>query len=133
VVVKSEALRNIRTMRDVKNSLDLIRNQRLKTTNALSKTKEEIVHLVSVTERRVEQVLDKEKRRFTAQEASIKRSRHQLLKAREKLAMTINKNRALTELRCQLQQARWEGNDPVVPKAEMPASEQNPHQIELRY
>jgi TFIIF-interacting CTD phosphatase-like protein len=131
--MKSEALRNIRTMRDVKTSLGVARSQKLRTTNALSKTKEEIVHLESVTERRVEQVLEKEKRRFAAQEASIKRSRHRVLKAREKLAMTINKNRALTELRRQLQEGRWEGNDPVVPKVEIPAPEQNPRQIELRY
>ena len=120
-------------MRDVKTSLGVAQSQKLRTTNALSKTKEEIVHLESVTERRVEQVLEKEKRRFAAQEASIKKSRHRLLKAREKLAMTINKNRALTELRRQLQQARWEGNDPVVPKVGIPALEQNPRQIELRY
>ncbi|MCI2425527.1 hypothetical protein LM599_06010 [Candidatus Acetothermia bacterium] len=91
------------------------------------------MYLESLTDGRLEQVLEKEKRRFAAQEASINKSRHRLLKAREKLAMTINKNRALTELRRQLQEGRWEGNAPVVPKVEIPAPEQNPRQIELRY
>jgi predicted nucleic acid-binding Zn-ribbon protein len=131
--MKSEALRNIRTMREVKTSADVARSKKLRTTNSLSKMKEEMEYLESLTDGRLEQVLEKEKRRFAAQEASIKKSRHRLLKAREKLAMTINKNRALTELRRQLQEGRWEGKNPVVPKVGMPALEQNPRQIELRY
>jgi len=118
--MKSEALRNIRTMQQVKTSLDVARSQRPRTVNSLSKTSGE-------------KVLEKEKMRFAAQEASINKSRQRLLRTREKLAMTINKNRALTELRHELQQARREGKDPVAPKAEMPASEQNLRQMELRY
>jgi hypothetical protein len=131
--MKSEALRNIRTMSQVKTSLDVARNQRPRTANSLSKTSGEIEYLESLTDRRLEQVLGKERMRFTAQEASINKSRQRVLRAREKLAMTVNRNRALTELRHELQQARREGKDPVAPKAETPASEQNLRQIELRY
>jgi len=132
--MKSEALRNVRTVRQVKTSLDVARGQKLRTTNSLSKTREEVEYLESLTDWRLEQVLEKERRRFAAQEASINKSRQRVLRAREKLAMTVNKNRALTELRRELQQARREGNDPVAPKAETPAvSEQNLRQIELRY
>lgn len=131
--MKSEALRNIRTMSQVKTSLDIARPQKVRTTNSLSKTREEVEYLESLTDRRLEQVLGKERTRFAAQEASINKSRQRLLRTREKLAMTINKNRALTELRHELQQALREGNDPVAPKAEMPASEQNLRQMELRY
>jgi hypothetical protein len=131
--MKSEALRNIRTIRQVKTSLDVTRSEKLRTTNSLSKTREEIEYLKSVTDPRLEQVLEKERGRSVAQQAAIRRTQQRVLRAREKLAMTINKNRALIELRRELQQARWEGKDPVAPKAEMPASEQNLHQIELRY
>lgn len=129
----SEALRNIRTMRQVKTSLDLAKNQRVKTTNSLSKTEEEAAHLLSLTDRRVVQILAKERKRFATLEASIDKSRGRVLKAREKLATTINKNRALNELRRELQQARWEGNKPAPAKVETPTPRPNLHQIELRY
>jgi hypothetical protein len=129
----SEALRNIRTMRHVKTSLDLAKNQRVKTTNSLSRTKEEAAHLLSLTDRRVVLILAKETKRFATLEASIDKSRGRVLKAREKLAITINKNRALNELRRELQQARWNGNEPAPAKMKMPTPRPNLHQVELRY
>lgn len=131
--MKSEALRNIRTMREVKISLDVARGQRLRTTNSLSKTKDEVEYLESLTDRRLEQVLEKERRRFGVQEASVNKSRQRVLRAREKLAMTVNKNRALTELRRKLQQTRWEGNDLVASKAETLVTEPKVRQVELKY
>ena len=130
--MKSEALRNVRTMRDVKTNL-VAQGQKLRTTNSLSKTREEVDYLGSLTDRRLEQVLEKEQRRFAAQEASINKSRQRVLRAREKLAMTVNKNRSLTELRRKLQQTRWEGDDPIATKTEMPAPEPNLRQVELKY
>ncbi len=130
--MKSEALRNIRTIRQVRTSLDVARSEKPRTTNSLSKTGEEVAHLESVTDRRLPQILEKERRRFNAQETSVNRSRQRLLKAREKLAMTINRNRALTELRHELQRARWEDDDCAVSGAKTPARGPN-HQIELRY
>lgn len=103
-------------MRQVKTSLDLAKNQRVKTTNALSRTVEEVAHLLHLRDPRVEQILAKERKRSAAVEAAIDKSRRRLIKAREKLATTINKNRALTELRHELQQARWEGRDSVPSK-----------------
>ncbi|MDP2729836.1 MAG: hypothetical protein Q8O55_05085 [Dehalococcoidales bacterium] len=129
--MKSEALRKIKTMRQVKISLDVARGQRFRTTNSLSKTKEETGHMESLTDRRLEQTLEKERRRFAAYEMAVNKSRQRVLMSREKLAMTLNRNRALTELRHQLQQSRWEGNDPVLPKVQ--ARNQPNRQIELRY
>ncbi len=130
----SEALRNIRTMRQVKTNLDLARSQRVKTTNSLPRTEEEAAHLLSLTDRRAVQILAKETKRFAAMEASINKSRGRVLKAREKLAATINKNRALNELRRELQQARWEGNTPSpATKAEMLSVEPKLSQVELKY
>lgn len=131
--MESEALRDVRTMRQVKTSLDVARRQKLRTTNSLSKTREEIEYLESMTDSRLGQVLAKEKARFAAIDASVEKSRQRLIRSREKLAATINKNRALIELRHELQRARWEGRDPMLPKVEQPKPEQNLRQIELRY
>jgi len=131
--MRSEALRNIKTMRQVKTGHDLARSRRAKTTNSLSRTEEEAAHLLSLTDRRIEQILAKETKRSAAMEASINKSRGRVLKAREKLAATINKNRALTELRYQLQKARWEGKKPTLAKAETPTPKPNLHQVELKY
>jgi predicted nucleic acid-binding Zn-ribbon protein len=129
----SEALRNIRTMRQVKTSLDLAENRRIKTTNSLSKAEEEVAHLKSLSDRQIEQILAKERKRSAATEAAIDKSRQRLLKAREKLAATINKNRALTELRHELQRARWEGRDSVTSKKAPLNEGENLRRIELEY
>ena len=131
--MQSETLRNIKTMRQVKTGHDLARRQRVKTTNSLSKTDEEAAHLLSLTDRRTGQILAKETKRFATMEASIEKSRGRVLKAREKLAATINRNRALTELRYELQRARWEGKDPVPLGKEPPAGDENLPRVELNY
>jgi hypothetical protein len=138
--MQSEALRKIKTMRQVKTGHDLARSQKIRTTNSLSRTEEEAVHLLSLTDRRIEQTLAKETKCFAMMEASINKSRGRVLRAREKLAATINKNRALTELRYQLQRARWEKTNPVPLKKEPPAkggnllkADENLPRIELKY
>jgi valyl-tRNA synthetase len=131
--MSSEALRNIRTMRQVKTSLDLAKSQTVKTTNSLSRIEEEETHLQSLSDRRIEQILAQERKRSAAMEAAVDKSRRRLIKAREKLAATINKNRALTELRHELQRARWEGRDSV-PMKKAPLDEGgNLRRIELEY
>lgn len=131
--MESEALRKIRTMRQIKTSLDVARSQKLRTTNSLSKTKKEIEHLESLTDSQLEQVMERERKHFIALDASVEKSKERVIKSREKLAATINKNRTLTELRHELQRARWEGRDPMLPKVEQPNPEQNLRQMELRY
>ena len=129
----SEALRNIRTMRQVKTSLDIAKNQRVKTTNSLSRTAEAVAHLQILSDRQIEQILAKERKRSAAMEAAVDKSRRRLIKAREKLATTINKNRARTELRHELQRARWEGRDSVSSKKAPLDEGGNLHRMELRY
>jgi len=108
--MESEALRNIRTMRQVKTSLEVARDQRIKTTSSLSKTTEEIKHLesIGIGNSQTAQILAKEKARAAKFEASVERSRQKLLKSREKMAILINRNRALTNLRHEIQQDRDE-------------------------
>jgi len=101
---------------------------------------EEAAHLLSLADRQVGQILAKETKRFAAMDASIEKSRGRVLKAREKLAATINRNRALTELRYELQRARWQRRDPVPLKKEPPAEggnllkvDEKLPRIELKY
>lgn len=136
--MKSEALRNIRTMHQVKTSLNVARSQRPRTTNSLSKTRDEIEYLESLTDRRLKQVLEKEQRRFAAQEAAINKSRQRVLRAREKLAATINKNQALMELRHELQQRRRAGEESASQasnsgEVKPPVGESSFNEVELRY
>jgi DNA-dependent RNA polymerase auxiliary subunit epsilon len=120
-------------MRDVKMSLDTARGQRLRTMNSLSKTRDEIEYLDSLTDRSLDQVLEKEHRRFEVLEATINKSRQRVLKAREKLAMTVNRNRALTELRRELQHSRWKDDESVVQKERSSEPKSNVRQVELKY
>jgi len=136
--MKSEALRNIRTVRQLKTSLDVARSQKVRTTNSLSKTRGEVEYLESLTDRQLEQVLQKERRRSADQEAAISKSRQRVLRAREKLAMTVNRNRALTELRRELQQRRRAGEEPATQasssgEVKPPAGESSFNHVELRY
>jgi hypothetical protein len=107
--MESEALRDIRTMRQVNTSLQVCDQRKLRTTNSLSKTAAETARLESLADRRLEQVLARERQRSAALESSVAKSRQRLLKSRDKLAATINRNRALTALRLELQRARWQG------------------------
>jgi hypothetical protein len=115
--ISSEALRRVRTMRQVPTSLEASDRRRPRTTNSLSKTAEELAALDSLTDRRLQQVLNRERRRAAALEASVEKSRRRLLKSRGKLAATVNRNRALTMLRHELQRARWQGTaGPAMPE-----------------
>jgi predicted nucleic acid-binding Zn-ribbon protein len=109
--MKSEALRNIRTLRQARISGDILRDQNIRTTNSLSKTEEELSRLNNLSDRRTASVLEKERQRLKKQEASVEKSRQQLLKSRVKLAKTINMNRALNNLRHEIQKERWEAID----------------------
>ena len=119
-------------MRQVKTGHDLAGN-RVRTTNSLSRTEEEAARLLSVNDRRTEQVLAREAQRFAAVEASFDKSRGRLLKAREKLAATVNRNRALTELRYELQKSRWDKKAPEPPKKKSPTVKAPLPRVELKY
>ncbi len=131
--MESEALRNIRTMRQVKASLDIARSQKFRTTNSLSRIADGSEHLESSIDRCLEQILQEERKRFIAQEAAVNKSRRRVLRSRDRLAATINRNRALTELRHELQRTRWEGKEPVLPKPDHSTSQHNLRQMELKY
>lgn len=104
--MKSETLRGIRTMRDVKSSVEAAARRKPRTTNSLGKTEEELHRLESVNDVSTGKLLRDERRRFAARQASVERVRKRLLRFRERLAMTVNRNRALMDLRHELRQQR---------------------------
>lgn len=59
--MESETLRNIKTIRQVKTSLAVFKNRKIKMTGSLSKSQEEVEHLELLTDRGLEGVLAKEK------------------------------------------------------------------------
>jgi molecular chaperone GrpE (heat shock protein) len=132
--VESDALRNIRTMRQIKTSLDVAREQKVRTTNSLSKTKEETEYLESIKHPQLNKLLTKERKRLAAFDASVENSRRRLLRSRERLASIINKNRTLMKLRHQLQQAHWT-NDPDSPlsKTNLNSRSERFCEVELDY
>jgi len=132
--MKSEALANLRTMRQLRSSLEVAGGRKAKTTNSLSRTKEMTEHLEPLSDRRLTCVLTRERKRFGNHEAAVNKSRQRLLQSRKKLATIIDRNRALTQLRHELQQERWRGDAPLVlPKAEQPNRGPKLRQVKLTY
>jgi|WetSurMetagenome_2_1015567.scaffolds.fasta_scaffold291583_2 hypothetical protein len=139
VDMKSETLHNIRTMRQVKNSLEVAAKQKIRTTNSLSKTAESIEYLESIGTDSTPtlQVLARERARAARFEASVERSQRKLLRSRVKIAGIVNRNRALTRLRHEIQRERDGRKDPpsligISVKPENP-NFSNLHEIELKY
>jgi hypothetical protein len=136
--VESEALPRTRTMRQIKSSLDVARKQKARTTNSLYSNNRQNQNTDTAEDKGLSRILEKERRRFAAQEKAVNRSRVQLLKYRERLAKNVNRNRALTDLRLELQRTRFDGNNVTQPKAVetgqgKPKTEQALHRIGLRY
>ncbi|MBP9014960.1 MAG: hypothetical protein KBH15_00450 [Candidatus Atribacteria bacterium] len=111
--MKNESLRNIKTFRDIKTSRENREEQKIKTTNSLSKTEEELKEMYSlVDEEDLAKALERERQRFTKQDLAMQRNRERLLASRRKLAMIVNKNRKIMELRRKLQKERERRADP---------------------
>jgi hypothetical protein len=122
--MESEALTRIRTMREVTSGLDVARQHRPRTTNSLSQSGKRIEPPEPANDRRLSQMLAKERRRFAAHEASVEKSRKRLLKFRDGLAQTIARNQALTELRLELQRERSSRDHGAAANATRPVTEQ---------
>jgi len=110
--MKSESLVNIKTFRDIRTDLEKRGERKIKTTNSLSKTEEELKTIDSIVDdKALALTLQKERQRFSRQDLAIKRARKKLLATRRKLAKMVNKNREVMELRHQLQKERGERED----------------------
>ncbi len=124
--MESEALIKIRTMCEVRSSLDVARKQKARTTNSLYSNNRQNQNMDSVDDKGLQRILEKERRRFAAQETSVNKSRERLLTVRGKLAQTIERNSALMELRLEMQRQRSQGNNgSSLPRAVKPGAAQS--------
>lgn len=106
--MKHESLVAIKTFRDFKTGLENRNERKIKTTNSLLRTKKEREILESlVDEKELSQVIQKDIQRFAQQDLAIKKSQEKILKIRDKLAKTVNKNKQVLELRQKLQKGSW--------------------------
>ena len=107
--MKHESLVAIKTFRNSKTGLENRSERKIKTTNSLFRTKKEQGILESlIDDQELSQSMQKDIQRFAQQDLAIKKSQAKILKIRDKLAKTVNKNIQIVELRQKLQKGSWE-------------------------
>lgn len=106
--MKHESLVAIKTFRDFRTGLENRSERKIKTTNSLFRTKKEQKILESlIDDKELSQAIQKDIQRFTQQDLAIKKSQEKILKIRDKLAKTVNKNKQVLEWRQKLQKGSW--------------------------
>jgi len=80
----------------------------------------------------------REKDKFARMDSVREKFQENYFKARERLAATINKNKAMMELRHELQQSRRDGEEPAIQasnsgEVKLPVGENSFNHVELRY
>ena len=123
--MKRESLVNIRTVREVVSSLDKARLQSFKTTNLLARGNKEPQPLVN--QGVIAAALALERRRFDKRMACLERSQNKILKARQKLANTKEKNRQIMGLRLSLYKQYWKETSPVSARNSQAAPSEDGH------
>ena len=129
----------IKLMAHSRNSNDIPRVRDIRTASSLFMTREERESLGSAMDfRALGLEVRKEKDKFARQDATVEKFQKNYFVAREKLAAKINKNRAMMELRHELQERRRRGECPdperCNPKeAKPPIGERSFNEVELRY
>ncbi|MBE3091512.1 MAG: hypothetical protein IMZ42_04245 [Candidatus Atribacteria bacterium] len=114
--MKHESIVTLKTFRDFKTGLENRSERKIKTTNSLCRTKNEQMILESlIDDQELSQVIQKDIQRFAQQDLAIKKSQDKMLKIRDKLAKTVNKNKQVLELRQKLQKGSW-GKDHSSPQ-----------------
>jgi len=129
----------IRLMGQTKSSSDITGVRDIRTASSMFMTREERESLDSAMDFRALGIdTRKEIDKFARQDAAVERFQKSYYKARERLAAKINKNRAIMELRRDLQQRRRMGEDPDpggcnTDEAKSPISQGGFNEVELRY
>jgi len=130
----------IKLMAHSRNSSNIPRAARdIRTASSLFMTREERESLGSAMDfRALGLEARREKDKFARQDQTIAKFKVNYFKARERLAATINKNRALMELRHELQQRRRAGEEPASQasnsgEVKLPVGENSFNHVELRY
>ena len=129
----------IRLMGQTKNSSDMPAVRNIRTASSLFMTREERESLASAMDFRALGIdTRREIDNFARQDAAVEKFQKNYYKARERLAATINKNRARIELRQELQQRRRMGEEPDLKgrnakEAKPSVSQGGFTEVELRY
>ena len=129
----------IRLMGQTKNSSDMPAGRNIRTASSLFMTREERESLASAMDFRALGIdTRREIDNFARQDAAVEKFQKNYYKARERLAATINKNRARIELRQELQQRRRMGEEPDLKgrnakEAKPSVSQGGFTEVELRY
>ena len=137
--MKGKSPGNIKLQGQARNSTDILGVRDIKTASSLFMTKEERESLGSVMDfRALGLEVRREKDKFARQDAVLEKFQKNYFVAREKLAARINKNRAMMELRHELQERRRRGESPdqerCKPKeVKPPTGERSFNEVELRY
>jgi len=114
--MKHESLVAIKTFRDFKTGLENRSERKIRTTNSLCRTKKEQEILEALMDdKELSQTRQIDIQRFAQQDLAVKKSQEKILKIRDKLAKTINKNKKIIELRQKLQKGSW-GKDRSSPQ-----------------
>lgn len=102
--MKSESLKNLRTMREVRSSLEVCLRKKTNTLGSLN-SDESVKELISekAPDREELQLVEKEKQRLRSFYKKVNDSQNRLLLLREKLAEKLRRNIALMKVRKELQ------------------------------
>ena len=137
--MKEKAPGCIKLLADSRNSANIPRARDIRTASSLFMTREERESLGSAMDfRALGRETRREKDKFARQDAVLEKFKANYFKAREKLAATINKNKAMMELRHELQQRRRAGEEPeaqtpISGEVKPPAGGNSFNHVELRY
>ena len=129
----------IRLMGQSRNSSDIAGARDIRTASSMFMTREEGESLkLAMDFRALGPEARRERDKFARQDVAVEKFQENYFRARERLAATINKNRALIELRHELQQRRRMGEDPQLKggnatEAKAPTSQEGLSEIEVRY
>jgi hypothetical protein len=129
----------IKLLAHTRNSIDIPGVRDIRTASSLFMTKEERESLeLAMDFRALGPEARRERDKFARQDAAVEKFHKNYLKAREKLAARINKNRALMALRQELQKRRRTGQAPDLEgcntkEAKPSINQGNFNEIDLRY
>jgi len=129
----------IRLMGQTRNNSDIPGVSHIRTARPMFMTDEERDSLASAMDFRALGIdTRREIDKFARQDAAVEKFQKNYFKARERLAAKINKNRALMELRHELQRRRRMGEDPDpggcnTKEAKSPIDQGGFNEVELRY
>ena len=137
--MKNKAPGYIKLLARSRNSTNIPRVRDIRTASSLFMTSEDRESLGWAMDfRALGREARREKDKFAHQDAALEKFRGNYFRAREGLAARINKNKAMMELRRELQQSRRDGEEPETQasnsgEVKPPVGENSFNHVELRY